>query len=97
MKIVIAGAGGIGFHLAKLLSFARHDIVIIDTNHDILDYVRGHLDVFTVLGDATSLDTLEESRVSSAELFLAVTTLENDNIVSCILAKNWVLNKQSQE
>ncbi|MBK6362540.1 MAG: Trk system potassium transporter TrkA [Saprospiraceae bacterium] len=87
MKIVIAGAGGIGFHLAKLLSFARHDIVIIDTNHDILDYVRGHLDVFTVLGDATSLDTLEESRVSSAELFSAVTTLENDNIVSCILAK----------
>jgi trk system potassium uptake protein TrkA len=88
MKIVIAGAGGIGFHLAKLLSFAQHDIVLIDSNHDVLEYASSHLDVITVLGDATSLEILETARVSSATIFLAVTTLENDNIVACILAKN---------
>jgi trk system potassium uptake protein TrkA len=87
MKIVIAGAGGIGFHLAKLLSTAQHDIVLVDSNQDVLDYAQSHLDVMTVLGDASSLQVLEEVGVSNAAIFLAVTTMENDNIVSCILAK----------
>lgn len=87
MKIVIAGAGGIGFHLAKLLSFAQHDIVLIDSNHDVLEYAGTHLDVITVLGDASSLEVLEEARVQGASIFLAVTTLENDNIMACIMAK----------
>ncbi|MFZ1705497.1 MAG: Trk system potassium transporter TrkA [Saprospiraceae bacterium] len=93
MKIVIAGAGGIGFHLAKLLSFAQHDIVLIDSNHDVLDYANHHLDVITVLGDATSVEVLEEARVRTAGIFLAVTTLENDNIVACILAKKLGANQ----
>lgn len=87
MRIVIAGAGGIGFHLAKLLSFAQHDIVLIDSNYDVLDYANTHLDVITILGDATSLEILEDARVAGSSIFLAVTTLENDNIVACILAK----------
>jgi trk system potassium uptake protein TrkA len=87
MKIVIAGAGGIGFHLAKLLSFAQHDIVLIDSNFEVLEYANTHLDVITILGDATSLEVLEDARVKGASIFLAVTTLENDNIVACILAK----------
>ncbi len=87
MKIVIAGAGGIGFHLAKLLSSAQHDIVLVDSSQDVLDYAQSHLDVMTVLGDASSLQVLEEVGVSNAAIFLAVTTLENDNIVSCMLAK----------
>lgn len=87
MKIVIAGAGGIGFHLAKLLSSAQHDIVLIDTNQDVLDYAQSHLDVQTMLGDASSLRTLQDVEINKTSIFLAVTTLENDNIVSCILAK----------
>ncbi|MBK9255628.1 MAG: Trk system potassium transporter TrkA [Saprospiraceae bacterium] len=87
MKIVIAGAGGIGFHLAKLLSYAQQDIILIDSNQDVLDYAQNHIDVRTVFGDSSSIHILKEAEIHRANLFLAVTTLENNNIVSCILAK----------
>ncbi|MFZ1749815.1 MAG: Trk system potassium transporter TrkA [Saprospiraceae bacterium] len=87
MKIVIAGAGGIGFHLARLLSSAQHDIVIIDSNRDTLDYAQSHLDVQTIYGDASSIQTLDDAGLKNADIFLAVTTLENDNLIACILAK----------
>lgn len=87
MKIVIAGAGGIGFHLAKLLSSAQHDIVVIDSNRDVLEYAATHLDVQTVLGDASSIKILEDIGMENASIFLAVTTLENDNLIACVLAK----------
>lgn len=87
MKIVIAGAGGIGFHLAKLLSSAQHDIVIIDSNRDVLDYAQSHLDVQTVYGDASSITLLKELNLENVSLFLAVTTMENDNLMACCIAK----------
>lgn len=87
MRIVIAGAGGIGFHLAKLLSSARHDIILIDNSKDVLDYAQSHLDVQTILGDASSIQTLQDAEINRTSIFLAVTTHENDNIVGCILAK----------
>ncbi|HPQ21465.1 MAG TPA: Trk system potassium transporter TrkA [Saprospiraceae bacterium] len=87
MRIVIAGAGDIGFHLAKLLSTQQQDIVLIDMNQDVLDHAHSKLDVITIKGDCSSLSVLEKAQVSRANLFLAVTTFENNNIVACILAK----------
>jgi trk system potassium uptake protein len=87
MKIVIAGAGGIGFYLARLLSSAQHDIVLIDSSRDVLEYAQTHLDVQTILGDASSIKVLEGVGLGSVGLFLAVTTHENDNLIACILAK----------
>ena len=87
MKIVIAGAGSIGFHLAKKLSSQQQDIILIDSNQDVLDYAASHLDVLVIKGDSSSLEILKQAGVSDAGLFLAVTTFENTNIVSCILAK----------
>lgn len=87
MRIVIAGAGGIGFHLARLLSSAEHDIILIDSNRDVLDYAQTHLDVQGILGDASSLSLLETLELGRAKLFLAVTTHENDNLIACIIAK----------
>lgn len=87
MKIVIAGAGGIGFYLARLLSSAQHDIVLIDSSRDVLEYAQTHLDVQTILGDASSIKVLEGAGLSAVGLFLAVTTHENDNLIACILAK----------
>ena len=54
MKIIIAGAGDVGFHLAKLLSYESQDIYVIDLDNDKLDYLDSHLDVITTKGDATS-------------------------------------------
>jgi len=87
MKIVIAGAGDMGFHLARLLSSEQQQIVLIDTNEDILDYARGHLDIIAIQGDSASIQILEEAEISKAKMFLAVTTSEKNNLVSCILAK----------
>ncbi|MFT4566298.1 MAG: trk system potassium uptake protein TrkA [Saprospiraceae bacterium] len=87
MKIVIAGAGDMGFHLARLLASENQQIVLIDTNDDILDYVRGHLDIIAIKGDSASIQVLEEAQVGSAKMFLAVTTSEKNNLVSSILAK----------
>lgn len=87
MKIVIAGAGDVGFHLAELLAYEDKDIVLIDTDQDVLDYASTHLDVLTIKGDSASPQVLENADVERANLFLAVTTSEKTNLVSAILAK----------
>ncbi len=87
MKIVIAGAGDIGFHLAKLLAHEKQDIVLIDTDEDVLYNVRTQLDVMTLHGDASRLHVLREAGVQSAKLLIAVTTSEKTNIITAILAK----------
>ena len=87
MKIIIAGAGDIGFHLAKMLTSDEHAIILIDTNESVLEYANSHLDIMTLKGDATSILTLKTAGVDAADLFVAVTTFEAVNIVACILAK----------
>ncbi|GAB2610633.1 Trk system potassium transporter TrkA [Belliella aquatica] len=87
MKIVIAGAGDMGYHLAERLSFDNKDIVMIDTDKDVLDNVASHLDVLTIVGDATSLDILKSAGVDEAHMVMAVTTSEKSNIVTAALAK----------
>jgi trk system potassium uptake protein TrkA len=87
MKIVIAGAGDMGYHLAEQLSYENQDIVLIDLDKDILDNVSSHLDVMTLLGDATSFEILKNANVKEATMFMAVTTSEKSNIVAALLAK----------
>lgn len=87
MKIVIAGAGDIGFHLASLLAKENQTITLIDNRSSILQHTATHLDVLTIKGDATSLDILKSAEVHKAKLFLAVTTHETTNLLACILAK----------
>ena len=73
MKIVIAGAGDVGFHLAELLVYENQDIVLVDSSQEVLDYAATHLDVMTLRGDSSSIDILEQAEVSRAKLVLAVT------------------------
>jgi trk system potassium uptake protein len=87
MKILIAGAGDIGFHLAKMLTSDEHAITLIDTNESVLDYAGSHLDILVLKGDATSITTLKNAQIEDADLFIAVTTFESVNMVACILAK----------
>ncbi len=87
MKIIIAGAGDIGFHLAQLLCVENQAITLVDSNNEVLEYAATHLDVLTVSGDASSLDVLMEANVENADLVLAVTTSETTNLMTAILAK----------
>ena len=72
MKIVIAGAGEVGSHLAKMLSMEYHDIVIIDTNEERLKKLSENADVITCYGSPTSMTTLEKAGIKRSDLFVAV-------------------------
>lgn len=87
MKIVIAGAGEVGFHLAKLLSYESQDITLIDNNKINLEYADAHLDIRTIKGDATSVKTLYDAQIEEIDLVIAVTSSETTNITICVLAK----------
>ncbi len=87
MKIIIAGAGEVGFHLAKLLSFESQDITLIDMDKDSLAYAETHLDIRVVRGDATSVSSLKEARVQNSDLVIGVTASETTNITVCVVAK----------
>ena len=87
MKIIIAGAGEVGFHLAKLLSYESQEITLIDTDRESLSYADNHLDIKVLKGDASSIAILKEARVETSDLFIGVTASETTNITACVLAK----------
>lgn len=87
MKIIIAGAGEVGFHLAKLLSYEAQDITLIDSSKENLNYAETHLDIRTIKGDATSIALLKEAQVKNVDLLIGVTSSETTNITVCVLAK----------
>ncbi len=87
MKIIIAGAGNLGFHLAELLSYENQDIALIDDNQDVLDYASSRLDLLTLRGDSSSIRILNEAGAARADLVLATTTSESNNLLTASLAK----------
>lgn len=88
MRVIIAGVGNVGFHLAKLLSQEGQDIVLIDQAADKLKMAANQVDAATIKGTATSYSVLEEAGVSEADLLIAVTSSEEINITTAIIAKH---------
>ena len=87
MRIVIAGMGDVGYHLAKQLSSEEHDIIAIDMDQQRLSYSDSMADILTINGPGTSISTLKQAQVERADLFVAVTSFEEVNVTSAILAK----------
>ncbi|HBZ35566.1 MAG TPA: Trk system potassium transporter TrkA [Rikenellaceae bacterium] len=89
MKIIIAGAGEVGSHLAKMLSNEYHDLTIIDNDEARLNRVSESADVVTIFGSPTSITTLSKAGAASADLFIAVSPAQEQdvNIISSLLAK----------
>lgn len=89
MRIVIAGAGEVGSHLAKMLSNESNDITVIDSDQGRLDSLSAIADIVTVNGNSSEIGVLREAGVHEADLFIAVNPSESQdvNIVSAILAK----------
>lgn len=86
MKIVIAGAGEVGCHLAKLLSRDNMEITLIDEDRTRLGDLENLYDLKAVVGSPTSLQDLKDIPVANADLFVAVTPSEAVNMNACILA-----------
>ncbi|MDR1091543.1 MAG: Trk system potassium transporter TrkA [Prevotella sp.] len=88
MRIVIAGAGAVGTHLAKLLSAENQDIVLMDADREKLSFAGGNMEMMTMTGSCTSLKDLMEVEVQEADFFIAVTPDESVNVTACLLATN---------
>ena len=88
MKIIIAGAGDVGFHLAMLLSYENQEITVIDMDEEKLKNISSKLDVATIKGNCTSYKSLEEADVKNARLLISATSSEEVNITTAIFAKH---------
>lgn len=88
MKIIIAGAGAVGTHLAKLLSREKQDIILMDDNEERLSTLSSNFDLMTVTASPTSIQGLKEVGARDADLFIAVTPDESRNMTACMLATN---------
>ena len=86
MKIIIAGAGSVGIHLARLFTKEKHDVTLIDNSQKRLAVVGNFLDIITKQGESTSIEVLEEADIRNADLFVGVTPEESTNMMCCILA-----------
>lgn len=89
MKIVIAGAGEVGSHLAKMLNNETNEVTVIDVREDRLDALAASTDVITVEGNPSTIKVLQQAGVPHADLFIAVNPSDSQdvNIVSAMLAK----------
>lgn len=86
MRIVVIGAGEVGWHLAARLSAEHHDVVVIERDVDLGERLQGRLDLLVVQGNGASLSTLEEAGVDQADLLLAVTNSDEVNLIACLIA-----------
>ena len=86
MKIVIAGAGAVGTHLAKLLSEENENVVLMDEQEERLGKMESLFDLKAMVGSPVRINDLTAAGVESTDLFVAVTPNESDNITACILA-----------
>ena len=86
MKIIIAGAGAVGTHLAQLLAKESQNITLIDESEDKLSKVADNVDLMTLNVKPTSISGLKEAGAAHAELFIAVMPDEMKNITCCMLA-----------
>lgn len=87
MFIVINGGGKVGSHLATILTAAKHDVVVIEKRLSVCEYLAGEVSALIIHGDGCDIAYLEEAGISRADVFAAVTGDDDDNMVSCQLAK----------
>ncbi|MDX1566318.1 MAG: Trk system potassium transporter TrkA [Longimicrobiales bacterium] len=86
MRIIIVGAGEVGFHLAERLSQENQDVALIESDPARAEYASNHLDVLTVTGNGASLPVLERAGIRSAQILLAVTSRDEVNLIACLAA-----------
>lgn len=95
MKILIAGAGAVGTHLARLLEQENHDITLIDGDKERLSLIRDNSEILTYLGNCTSLNDLAAAGVGSADLLLELHQKSLKTLTHACSPQIWVLRRLS--
>jgi len=86
LKVVIVGAGEVGFHIASRLAIENRDVVVVDKDSKALRRVSDHIDVKTVHGSGSSPVALEEAGLKETDIILALTNSDEINLVACLVA-----------
>jgi len=87
MHIIIVGCGKVGYTLVELLSGEEHNIVVVDESADRVQSVTDNLDALGVIGNGVSYKTLMEAGIDKADLLIAVTGSDEQNLLCCVIAK----------
>lgn len=87
MKIIVVGAGKLGYDISRILSEERHDVIVVDKDPEHLKAIASNLDVMTVVGNGASPTTLREINVAETDIMLAVTENDELNMIACMTAK----------
>jgi len=88
MKIIIIGAGEVGYHISQKLSEENQDVVLIDRDPEKIRRITENLDVQAILGSGTSPETLRAAGIKDADMLVAATDSDEVNLFACLLAKN---------
>jgi trk system potassium uptake protein TrkA len=88
VKIIIVGAGQVGFNIARKLSEESHDVVLIDKDPQKIERIADNLDVRAYLASGTSPQALKDSGIKEADMLVAATDSDEVNLISCLLARN---------
>ncbi|MDX1739782.1 MAG: Trk system potassium transporter TrkA [Rhodothermales bacterium] len=86
MRVVVIGAGEVGYDVARILSQEQHDVVIIDLDANAIDEVSSRLDVMAIHGNGTSISVLEQAGLRKADMLVAVTAIDEVNIIASMIA-----------
>jgi len=86
LKVVIVGAGEVGFHIASRLAVENKDVVVIDNDPNAIRRVSDNIDVQVIRGSGSSPAVLEDAGIKNAEILLAVTNRDETNLVACLVA-----------
>ena len=94
MRILILGAGDVGFHLAQQLSQENHDVVVIEENRERVRTIQDSMDALVIEGNGASLTTLEQAGIGRTDLLLAVTSQDEINLMACLSAAQFGVGKR---
>ncbi|GAB4307249.1 MAG: TrkA family potassium uptake protein [Methanobacteriaceae archaeon] len=93
MNVVIMGGGRVGLNLAKALVMGGHDITLIESDNVLCGEVASQLDALVICGNGSDKKILDEANIYGADVFVAATGNDESNLLACIMAKNYSLNK----
>lgn len=88
MRIIIVGAGEIGYNIAEQLILENKDVVLIEKDSEKAKYVSNHLDCMVLSGEGTSVDLLREAGIEHTDIFISVTNSDEINMISCFIVAN---------
>ncbi len=89
LKVIIVGAGEVGYHLADRLALEGHEITVIDTDEEKIKRIERHLNVMPLQGSGASAQVLEQAGIKNTDLFVAVTNSDEINLIACLLAREY--------